>query len=499
MLTARSMRARLAPAAALVSLGLATAAHAAPANRLYIKQNGNIAFAIDPGGLVTSGQLFTRGAEQYGVTTADTGLQFRRSGEPFMSIRQASSTDPHQFGTMVIGGGYVYDGLAVPFQSSGTLVFFHTPPGTSQKVGMVEIDHTDGSVDLSGAYHRRFAYRRESGLLKNRARQLLTDAYACLRTKNYPPLTPDMTPQPLDPHTVGGVSYWDKQVQIHYGFAEHTMDDTNPAFLPWHREFVNRLEDQLRGCDPLVSLAYWDFTRSPMAGDSQDGIPLMTSSTTYGWFGNGHGQVGGPFPWDNNGTFRGTRAQTGNPNYLPQMLSRTVRDPWLGTVSDDVVLQSADYQALCDALEGAHNSGHLNLGKPAHDFNGDVDVSASGFDDNIWDIDRSPEDPVFFLLHANVDRLWATWQRDPAHPERLAAATVYGDYYTSDWPNEWRNHVMGRDVIDPWAGGNGHMNNMSTPLRPWTAPDNQQVSKSYLDLTVIIPRLYEAPDGTTTY
>jgi hypothetical protein len=31
-----------------------------------------------------------------------------------------------------------------------------------------------------------------------------------------------------------------------------------------------------------------------------------------------------------------------------------------------------------------------------------------------------------FLLHSNVDRLYAKWQTDPNHPERLDPATVYG-------------------------------------------------------------------------
>ena len=33
-------------------------------------------------------------------------------------------------------------------------------------------------------------------------------------------------------------------------------------------------------------------------------------------------------------------------------------------------------------------------------------------------------DPLVFLLHSNVDRLYARWQTDPAHPERLNPTTV---------------------------------------------------------------------------
>ena len=35
-------------------------------------------------------------------------------------------------------------------------------------------------------------------------------------------------------------------------------------------------------------------------------------------------------------------------------------------------------------------------------------------------------DPFVFLLHSNVDRLYAMWQTAPGHADRLDANTVYG-------------------------------------------------------------------------
>ena len=32
-----------------------------------------------------------------------------------------------------------------------------------------------------------------------------------------------------------------------------------PAFLPWHRSFLLRFEDDLRSAEPDVTLPYWDF------------------------------------------------------------------------------------------------------------------------------------------------------------------------------------------------------------------------------------------------
>jgi hypothetical protein len=33
-----------------------------------------------------------------------------------------------------------------------------------------------------------------------------------------------------------------------------------PAFLPWHREYLRRLEIELQRLDPTVTIPYWDWT-----------------------------------------------------------------------------------------------------------------------------------------------------------------------------------------------------------------------------------------------
>ena len=49
-----------------------------------------------------------------------------------------------------------------------------------------------------------------------------------------------------------GVSFWDKQDQIHQATHVHG----GPAFIPWHRELVNRYEALLKQVDPTVALHY---------------------------------------------------------------------------------------------------------------------------------------------------------------------------------------------------------------------------------------------------
>jgi tyrosinase len=67
----------------------------------------------------------------------------------------------------------------------------------------------------------------------------------------------------------------------------------------------------------------------------------------------------------------------------------------------------------------------VNIHNPVHSWIGGSAVKMS-----------SPNDPAFFLLHCNVDRLWAMWQaRHPGEP-----------FYQSDGPGHGLN-----DPLVPWA------------------------------------------------
>jgi hypothetical protein len=80
-----------------------------------------------------------------------------------------------------------------------------------------------------------------------------------------------------------------------------------------------------------------------------------------------------------------------------------------------------------------------------------------------------------FLLHSNVDRLFARWQTEPGQGWRLDPAQVYGSesYSTAINAN-----------LQPWAG--------TPPItRPWAHPENEQQVKNSRDATVVTPHLYE--------
>ncbi|MGH9268881.1 MAG: tyrosinase family protein, partial [Acidimicrobiales bacterium] len=109
-----------------------------------------------------------------------------------------------------------------------------------------------------------------------------------------------------------GVSYWDKQDQIHEGTQNHNGN----SFIPWHRELVNRFEKLIQQVNPDMALHYWDWTQDPRAADDGQGgvVDLMTDDT----FGTANGMVAGTLaPLHNGGNAAGARPTFGGPFTLP--------------------------------------------------------------------------------------------------------------------------------------------------------------------------------------
>jgi len=185
-----------------------------------------------------------------------------------------------------------------------------------------------------------------------------------------------------------------------------------PALGPWHREMLRRLELDLVAAVPGVTLPYWDW-----AGDSG----LVDPKTAPIWGPDLMGGDGdpsntnlvgtGPFQYDPSdpNTWRvvtsdgdpgpGLRRTLGQGGHLPTpaevnsvlLITPYDSDPWR-TVSDP---------SFRNQLEGwmgpnLHNNIHLWVG-------GSMLPGTS------------PNDPVFFLHHCNVDRLWWQWQLK--HPD----------------------------------------------------------------------------------
>lgn len=212
--------------------------------------------------------------------------------------------------------------------------------------------------------------------------------------------------------------------------AAYRQAHGGPQFLPWHRAYLLDLERELQAVDPSVSLHYWrwdapapslfheDFIGIPGAGGVvhfTPGHPLET------WITDGRPGIrrrphfdtraeGASFP------FRGNR-------FAPHGQAETLD---LG----------AAYPQFAGMENNPHGWAHVS-------FEGDISV-----------IDTAARDPLFFMLHANVDRLWALWQ------------WTHGRTRPDDPESYLGQEEDGRRLADtlwPW-------NEVETPPRPDFAP-----------------------------
>ena len=197
------------------------------------------------------------------------------------------------------------------------------------------------------------------------------------------------------------------------GQLDRNAAHNGPVFLPWHRLMLVLLELQLQRVlgDDTVALPYWDWS-APGQGTTS---PLWTAT---GIGGSGSPVATGPF---RAGQFAvriesdaGGRLRTTD-RPLRRALGANPRTPTLPTpMHVQEALGQDDYDApnWDSAAPGFRN--RVEGWSPPLGMHNRVHIWIGG------DMSRatSPNDPVFYLNHANVDRIWESWQ--VAHGRRYA-------------------------------------------------------------------------------
>jgi tyrosinase len=192
---------------------------------------------------------------------------------------------------------------------------------------------------------------------------------------------------------------WKSQAQIHLNHCPHS----NWWFLPWHRAYLFYFETACQKVlgEPAFRIPYWDWSNNR--------------------------KIPAPF-WDAGSHLSHGRDVTPNDQLADEAVGSAIMDQILTTNVDILLFSGAttsDTQresAISGALESTpHNGVHIFIGQ----------------DMGSW---LSPLDPIFWLHHANVDRLWASWAR--LHANRSPAESL------------WRNHRL-ESFHDPAAGPGG--------------------------------------------
>jgi tyrosinase len=148
---------------------------------------------------------------------------------------------------------------------------------------------------------------------------------------------------------------WQYWVNVHLNYCPHDL----PYFLAWHRGYIYYFEQQLRTVsgDSALILPYWDYYT----------YPVMPSEFT--------------------------DTASGNPLYVSRVNTNVYQALSLSPFATSVT----NFQ------RGLSNAFETSLENVPHDA---VHDTIGG---DMGDITTAPIDPIFYLHHCNLDRLWNAW------------------------------------------------------------------------------------------
>jgi tyrosinase len=182
----------------------------------------------------------------------------------------------------------------------------------------------------------------------------------------------------------------------------------SPSFLPWHRKFLVDFEVALQEIDPTVSLPYWDWSidRTPTASlwsddfMGGDGEPIEHNRVMTGPFAYATGNWVIKETVDDRPYLRRIFNGGLGRDFKPRFVLPTLEDiqaTMKEAVYDVYPWNTLPRNGFRRLLESLHNTVHVWVGA------------------NMGAV-TSPNDPVFFLHHCFIDKLWADWQQ--ANPEQ---------------------------------------------------------------------------------
>jgi tyrosinase len=172
-------------------------------------------------------------------------------------------------------------------------------------------------------------------------------------------------------------------------------------FLPWHRMFVYFFERIIRSVsgDENFSLPYWNYSTNDMA--IRGVIPpefIMSNDPIFQSL-----FIPNRNPWINQGNPIRGNLTPGNPND-PLTLSSLKQANYQPT--------SSTVRGFCETLDfGLHGNVHVGVG--------------DGTD--MGSVPTAAGDPIFWLHHCNIDRLWASWNAAGRTNPNLTQTFVFAD------------------------------------------------------------------------
>ncbi|MER5867218.1 tyrosinase family protein [Kitasatospora sp. NPDC002040] len=234
---------------------------------------------------------------------------------------------------------------------------------------------------------------------------------------------------------------YDSFVSTHNQFIVSDTDNgervghRSPSFLPWHRRFLLQFEQALQAVDPSVTLPYWDWTADRTTGATIWGADFLG--------GNGRSSDGqvttGPFAYST-----GNWNLTVRPDSRPflrrslaagvaQLPTRAEAESVLAIAQYDAAPWNSTSAGFRNNLEGWRG---VNLHNRVHVWVG-----------GMMSTGMSPNDPVFWLHHCFIDKLWSEWQKRHPSATYLPTAGTANVVDLNETMKPW-NDVTPADLLD---------------------------------------------------
>jgi tyrosinase len=256
--------------------------------------------------------------------------------------------------------------------------------------------------------------RQDAAELSDDAITRLTDAMIELKTTTRPGAS---------------VSVYDEFVAVHWAVTRLSPDGAHggPAFLPWHREYLHRFEQELRNVDDSVAIPYWNWSGidettaegDPVFDDAWAPAPVADALFAADYLGGaGDDEAGGAVTdgfytrmqedWTMPQAFADQRRSIGTTFERNTSMDAASWTGWQNEIesggpNEDGVIDESGFAGFRQRLERhPHGTGHGWVGGQMMTM-------------------FSPFDPTFWHHHAEVDRVWLHWQKTQVEDENWAA------------------------------------------------------------------------------
>jgi tyrosinase len=253
------------------------------------------------------------------------------------------------------------------------------------------------------------------------------------------------------------------QAGVKYRLDTYQMAHRSAAFLPWHRVFLRMFEKDLQFADKQlhndgkITLPYWNWSRDN-DWDEKAKASVWHKKNFGGFSDTPAGTITGDHfspasGWELFDTARVKLTGTAGELRRRRIADRTGSPSDTLPLPDGVfpsakavstVLAKPDYVGKNRGGGGGGDGSGGNrrfAGDLEHELHDPVHVVV-GDSGQMSNMLFSPQDPIFWLFHCNVDRLWSRWQwlHDKAKDSKYPKFGML--------PGRRRN-----DPMQPWAGG----------------------------------------------